>query len=182
MQDLANWAGLSNSPTLSESTFNGIPYVVTRDGVSWSGRRPQQAERRSANLSVNDRALLFAQFYEDFVEWSYPCPAIFRHRTVRSIVFLALFLLPTKMEITASRAIFQRQMLPSLHRRDIMSAIRSLFGLLYCRLQIVALITPAFMRRCIAKPDVLHIHFAQRRTLVTELAELKSFEPEVKEL
>jgi hypothetical protein len=51
MRDLSDWLGLPYQATLLDSTFNGIPWVVTRDGKAWSGRRLEQVQRQSANLS-----------------------------------------------------------------------------------------------------------------------------------
>ena len=36
--DLASWLDLPYQASLRDSTFNGIPYVVSRDGKAWSGR------------------------------------------------------------------------------------------------------------------------------------------------
>ncbi len=157
MRTLADWLDLSYQPTLLDSTFNGIPYVVSRDGASWSGRRVEQAQRRSSSLSPMDRALLFALLYENFVAWNYSCPKIFRYQIARCIVFVSLVLLPTKMEIIAARALFTRRTLPSLRRGRIAAAVASLFGIGFCRLTIIWLLVPAFLRRCVYGATLLPV-------------------------
>jgi hypothetical protein len=147
MRDLADWLGLPYQATLLDSTFNGLPYVVSREGNAWSGRRLEQAQRQSGNLSRRDRALLFAVFYENFADWNYPCPRIFANAPVRCIVFVSLLLMPMKMEMLAARAIFRRRIVPSLGRGNIVDAIRCVAGIVFCRLKIIWLLTPVFLRR-----------------------------------
>jgi len=147
MHALSDWLGLSYRNTLLDSTFNGIPWVVTRDGVSWSGRRLQNVQRRSSNLSPLDRALMFVFFYENFVEWNYPFPKLLRYRIVRLAVFVFLFLLPTKMEVVAAREVFKKRILRSLRQRDFLGAIKLLGVFGFCRVKIVALMTPALFSR-----------------------------------
>jgi hypothetical protein len=149
MRTLADWLDLSYQPTLLDSTFNGIPYVVSR--------RVEQAQRRSSSLSPMDRALLFALLYENFVAWNYSCPKIFRYQIARCIVFVSLVLLPTKMEIIAARALFTRRTLPSLRRGRIAAAVASLFGIGFCRLTIIWLLVPAFLRRCVYGATLLPV-------------------------
>jgi hypothetical protein len=148
MRDLSDWLGLPYQATLLDSTFNGIPYVVTSEGKAWSGRRVEQIQRKSWDLSRKDRALLFALFYENFVEWNYPCPKIFGNPMVRCSVFVSLFLVPMKMEIIAARAVFQRRILPALRQGNIFHAMRCFLGIGFCRLKIIGLLAPAFFRRC----------------------------------
>ncbi len=149
MRDLSDWLDLPYQETVLGSTFNGIPYVNTRDGVSWSGRRLEQVQRQSWDLSITDRAFLFAVLYEDFVEWNYPCPRIFRHLLVRCVVFASLVLFPMKTEIIAARAVFKGKILPAVRHGNISAAIRSLLGIGICRLKIIRLLVPAFVRRCV---------------------------------
>jgi hypothetical protein len=147
MGDLADWLDLPYQATLLESTFNGIPWVVTRDGEAWTGRRLAQVQRHSRNLSRKDRALLFALFYENFVDWNYPCPKIFAHSIVRWTVFASLFLVPMKMEITGARVVFKRRILPSIRHGAILPAIRSTLAIGLCRVKIIRLVTSVFFRR-----------------------------------
>jgi hypothetical protein len=157
MCKLADWLGLSYQPTLLDSTFNGIPYVISRDGVSWSGRRLEQVQRHSWHFSLKDRALMFALFYENFVEWNYPCPKIFRHRMVRCAVFASLFLLPMKMEMVAARAVFKRRILPSLRQGNVARVIKSLFAMWVCRQRIIGLLAPVFFQRCASRVPLLQV-------------------------
>jgi hypothetical protein len=159
MRDLCHWLDLPYQSTMLESTFNGIPWVVTRDGQSWSGRRPEQAERRSGNLSSKDRALLFAIFYENFEVWNYPCPKIFRHWTVRWLVFLSLFLFPMKMEIITARAIFKIRTLPALRRGNVWGALKSVLITGRCRLKIVRMLLAVFWKRCAYDASLLQVGF-----------------------
>ena len=155
MGDLAEWLGLSYQPALLESTFNGIPYVMKRDGKAWSGQRAEQAQRHSRHQSRKDQTLLFSVFYENFVEWRYPCPEIFRFLLLRCIVFLALFSLPMKMEVTAARVVFRRTILPLLRSGEILPAIRFLCAIVFCRLKIMSLLTFTFLSRCFRRTTLL---------------------------
>jgi hypothetical protein len=162
MRDLCDWLGLPHRPTLVDSTFNGIPYVVKRDGKAWTGRRLEQLQRHSWNLSRKDQALLFALFYENFVEWDYPCPKIFAIPLVRYIVFLALFLVPTNMEMLAARAVFKRRILPAVKDGNILEVIESLLGIALCRLKIILRLAPAFFRRCVSGAILLQVDEKRR--------------------
>jgi hypothetical protein len=157
MRDLASWLGLRYQTSLLDSTFNGLPYVMTRDGQAWSGPRLEQTQRRSRNLSRKDRALLFAAFYENFVEWDYPYPAIIGNPLVRCIVFFSLFLLPMKMEFVAAKAILRLAIMPALGRGQVKSAMMSLLGIGLCRLKIAWLLGSAFFRRLVFGATLLQV-------------------------
>jgi hypothetical protein len=157
LRDLSEWLGLPFRETLLDSTFNGIPFVAKRDGKVWSGPRLEQARRDSRNLSPKDRSLLFALFYENFVDWNYPCPKIFGNRIVRCLVFASLVLFPTKMEIIAARGVFTRWILPGLRQGNIQRAIRSVLGIGFYRLKIIQLLAPAFFRRLVHEKRVLQV-------------------------
>jgi hypothetical protein len=157
MRDLSDWLRLRFQPTLVDSTFNGIPYVVKRNGMSWSGRRPQQVQRHSWHFSPKDRALLFAVFYENFVEWDYPCPKVFNYPIVRPVVFLSLVLLPMKMEMTAAWEVFKHRTLPSLRQGTILRAIKSLLAIGLCRLRIICLLVSVFFQRCVNRTTLLPV-------------------------
>lgn len=157
MRELADWLGLPYQATLLHSTFNGLPYVVSRQGKTWSGRSLEQVRRHSINLSGKDRALLFVCFYENFAGWDYPCPKIFGNPIVRPVVFVALFLLPTKMEILAVRAAFKCRILPSLRNGKIAPAIQSLLAIVLCRLKIIWRLTSVFFGRCISRTRLLEV-------------------------
>jgi hypothetical protein len=156
MRDLTEWLGISYQATLLDSTFNGIPYVVTREGKAWSGQRREQAQRHSRNLSRKDRGLLFALFYENFVAWGYPCPKIFGNPIACWIVFTALLLVPMKTEITVARVVIKNRILPSIRRGNCSIGLKSLGRIVFCRLGIITLLGPEFLRRC-----------AHRKTLLT---------------
>jgi hypothetical protein len=162
MRDLAGWLGLSDQPTLRDSTFNGIPYVVTRHGKAWSGRRLEQVQRHSQNLSRKDRALLFAFFYENFVAWNYPCPKTFGNPMVRCIVFVLLVLLPMKMEIMVARAAFKRTILPAVRHGHFSIAINSLLGILSYRGLAILLLVLDFFRRCAYRKTLLEVDHKRR--------------------
>lgn len=158
MRELADWLGLPYQATLLDSTFNGIPYVVTRDGKTWSGSRPEKAQRTSRNISLKDRALLFALFYENFLAWNYPCPKIFGKPIVRCLV-LALFpLLPMKMEIIVARAVVKRRVLPSLRHGKFAILMNSLLRMLLSRLAIIWLLVREGFRRLAYRKTLLQIN------------------------
>lgn len=157
MRELSDWLGLPYQATLLDSTFNGIPYVVKRDGQAWSGRRLEQIQRNPRNLSLKDRALLFAFFYENFLDWDYPCPKIFGHPIVRCMVFVSLLPFPMKMEIIAARAVFKRWTLPLLRHGNIWPAIKSLLGIGFYRLKIMRLFVPVFFRRFAYRTTLLQV-------------------------
>jgi hypothetical protein len=155
IRDLSDWPGLSYQATLLDSTFNGIPYVVTRDGKAWSGPRPEQAQRNLRYIPLKDRALLLAFFYQNLVDWNYPYPKIFGYVIVRWIVFLSLVLLPMKMEIVAARGTLRGWTLPLLRQGKIWGAIRSLLGMGFYRLKIIRLLVPVFFQRSLYRTTLL---------------------------
>lgn len=81
-----NGAFLSYRPTLLQSTYNGLPWVVTRGEHSWTGAQVEQTVRDVTCNSIYDRALLFALLSEDFVAWNYPCPRGSTYAPVRFIL------------------------------------------------------------------------------------------------
>ncbi len=175
MRDVSEWLSLPYQPALLNSTFNGIPYRVKRDGISWSGARMEQIRRQSPHLSAKDRALLFVLFCENFVEWGYACPKIYRYRVVRCIVAVSLSVLPTKMEITAAQAIFKRRILPALRNGNILVVIKSLLGIGYCRLKIIRLLALVVFRRCARRPVLLQVN--HKGQLLEQCAVLKDSSP-----
>jgi hypothetical protein len=162
MRDLSGWLGLPYQATLLDSTFNGIPYVIKRDGTAWSGRRLEQVQRRWRYLSRKDRALLFAVFYENFLNWNYPCRSIFGNPLFRCIVFVSLFLAPMKTEIIAARAILKRRILPAVRRGNISLAIKSLLAIGFCRLKIIYLLASVLFRRCAYETTLLQVDHKRR--------------------
>jgi hypothetical protein len=158
MRDLADWLGLPYKQTLLDSTFNGIPYAVIRDGKTWSGPRLDQVKRKSRYLSAKDRALLFALFHENFVAWKYPYPKICRYRIVRFLLVVSLVLFPMKTEIVGARAIFKHRILPSVRQGNIVRAIKSLFAIGFCRLKIMWLFVSVVFRRCTHRSTLLQVN------------------------
>jgi len=161
MRDLADWLGLTPRESLFNSTFHGVPYVVTRDGISWSGGRLQQIQRHSWHLSGKDRALLFALFHQNFLEWAYPCPKSFKYPIVRWIVFLSLVPLPLRMEVIAAREIFKRRIFPAIRHGDIWRAMKSVLVIGLCRLKIIRLLVPAFVQCSVDPPELLRVGLAR---------------------
>jgi hypothetical protein len=170
MRDFSSWLGLPYQDILLESTFNGIPYVIKRDGIAWHGRRAEQVQRQPRYLSLKDRALQYATLYENFADWNYPCPKILGNPIVRSIVFVSLFLLPMKMEIVAARAVFKNKILPAVRQGSISVPIKSVLRFGVCRLRIIWLWVTAFIRRCAYRTTLLRVEWRplERRDIRTE--------------
>jgi hypothetical protein len=158
MRNLSDWLGLPYQPTLLDSTFNGIPYVVTRDGKTWSGPRLEKAQRSSRNISPKDQALLFALFYENFLAWKYPHPKIFGKLIVRWLVVILFPLLPMRMEIIVARAVCSRRVLPSLRDGNIAILMNVLLRALLSRLMISAFIVREGCRRLVHRKTLLPIN------------------------
>jgi hypothetical protein len=152
---LADWLSLPYRVSLSKSTFNGTPYVVERAGITWSGPRPEQAQRFLRNVSLTDRALLFALFYENFVAWNYSCPKIFRHALVRGLTCMLLLPVPWKAEIISARVTIILRVLPSLRRGNFWFAFKGLFRVFRRRVAIMWEIASEICRRLIGGKAVL---------------------------
>jgi hypothetical protein len=157
MRDLAAWLGISFQASLLESTFNRIPYVVTRDGKTWSGARKEKAQRSSRHLSRMDRALVYSVFYENFVGWTYPCPRIFGRAPIRFIALLLLPLWPMKMELIVVRTVFKRRVLPALRQGHIVVVFYCLIRMLASRLAIASFFMREALRRLIDRKTLLQI-------------------------
>jgi hypothetical protein len=155
MRATADWLGLPYRSSLLESTFNGVPWVVRRGTISWSGARPEQAVRDSRNLSFADQCLLFAVLNEDFVTWNYPCPNIFKHAAVRLVTSMFLLLIPMKMELKSVRTLIGE--LWSMRRGRFKYAINSLVRLFICRLCIMSFVAIELCRRLAFRKKVLQI-------------------------
>ncbi|MGP0094480.1 MAG: hypothetical protein ACLPKB_31725 [Xanthobacteraceae bacterium] len=152
---LVDWLGLPFQDALLESTFNGTPYVVERNGKVWSGREPEQAQRHRRNLSLTDRALLFALMYDNFANWNYPCPRIFHNRVVRGVTCLLLLPVPTRMEVMTARVVLKLQVLPALRRGHILFVLNRMVRIVYCRLAIMSLVFAQCFRRLRVKKEIL---------------------------
>jgi len=164
MRALSDWLGLPHQATLLDSTFNGIPYVVARDGKAWSGPRLEQAQRHSRNVSLKDRALLFALFYENFVAWNYPCPKIFGNPMVRCLVLVLFPLVPMKAEICVARTVFKWRVLPALKDGNLSIVMNSLLRILFCRLGIIWLSMRELVRRLAYGKKLLQVEHMRQRT------------------
>jgi hypothetical protein len=153
---LMEWLDLRYQSSLLESTFNGRPYIVKREGKVWSGPRSEQTLRSRRNLSFIDQILVFAVLNEDFVAWNYPHPKAFRHALVRILAYLAVFLMPLKIEIIVARAVVKSKVLPSLRRGDVGFAAVNLFRLIGSRLAIMLLLGGELCRRLAIGKKVLN--------------------------
>jgi hypothetical protein len=163
MRGLSHWLGLSYRATLLDSTFNGVPYVVTRDGTAWSGRRPEQVQRNPRNISLTDRALLFSLFYENFEAWNYSYPKRLGNPILRWIVFVSLVLIPMRMEIIVARAIFKQRIVPAFRDGKIAVVIKSLCRIMFYRFAIICLLVPEFLRRYGCGKTLLQVCQKRRR-------------------
>jgi hypothetical protein len=174
MRELAAWLGIRYQTTLIESTFNGIPYVVTRDGQSWSGSRPDKAQRQVRSFSFKDRALLFALLYEDFIAWKYPCPKIFGSTIVRMLVLFTVPFLPMKMELIVARAALKRRVLPWLRRGNVSVPIDSLLRIAYCRLAVLGLLLRSVPGRLARRKTPLELKRRENASLSASFADVKA--------
>jgi hypothetical protein len=141
MRGLANWLGVSYQPCLIESTWNGTPYVVDVRGVPCCGASPANAKRRSKNLPIADRLLIFALFHENFIAWNYPSPSLMRRRWIRLCTIILFWVMPMSIELSTARLIMKRQALPSLRKGRVRFAFVAPFFLLKRRLRMIYLLT-----------------------------------------
>ena len=144
-------------PALLDSTFNSTPYVVKKNGVAWSGRRPQQIGRQSPYLSRRDRALLYALFRENFEQWGYSCPDLFKYRIVRCAVAVSLFLVPMKTEILSAREVLKLRIGPAMRRAEIGPATKSTLSIILVRLRIMSLLIRGVFGRCALRRELLPV-------------------------
>ncbi|HUN73050.1 MAG TPA: sulfotransferase [Steroidobacteraceae bacterium] len=147
LRRLAEWVGIGFMPCLLESTWNGRPYTVTVRGRTWCGPNPANARRRSTNLGVTDRMIVFALEQEHFVSWGYPFPKVFRHRWARAAILSLLWLIPMRTEIRNARLVLQWQSVPSLRRGRIRFALRAPIFLAQSRLRMMRLLASQWRLR-----------------------------------
>jgi hypothetical protein len=145
MRAVANSLGLPYQPSLLESTFNGVPWIVRRGTSSWSGARAEQAVRDSRNISVTDKGLLYALLYEGFVAWNYPCPKIFKHSVVRLLYCALVLIIPMKMEFIAAHEFIKK--LPTLRDGRLRYAFKGPVNILICRFAIMSIVIVDLCRR-----------------------------------
>jgi hypothetical protein len=149
MRDLAGWLGLEFRAELLESTFAGRPYVVNRDGKSWSGARRDRLQRSARNLSWVDRGLIYSLFHGNFVAWGYPSPRAFDSRWVRLAAVLMAVFWPTKMEVIVAKAAWRRRVWPWLKQFRWRVPADTLMRLAYSRAAIARLALREIPRRLI---------------------------------
>jgi hypothetical protein len=154
---IAEWLGLPHQRALMTSTLNGTPYVVERGGITWSGARPQQAERSSDNLRTIDRLILFALFHEDFVAWHYSYPGVFRNPLVRVLTCILAFIVPMRPETIVARRIIKQDVLPALRQRKFRAALKGLKEILLGRLMVIYTVASELRRRLFLKKDILKL-------------------------
>jgi Sulfotransferase family len=147
MRRLADWLGVPYQPCLVDSTWNGIPYVVQVRGVPSCGANPANAKRRSKNLDLADRMLIFALLHANFVEWNYASPRAMRNRLIRLCVIVLLWLVPTKMEFVTARLVLIKQALPSLSNGRTRFALSAPIFLLTRRFRMMWLVAQETRRR-----------------------------------
>jgi hypothetical protein len=157
MRDLAAWLDIPFQASLLDSTFNGIPYVVKRDGDTWTGARKEKAQRSSRHLSRTDRALVYSVFRENFHAWNYRCPRIFDRAPIRLLVLLLLPLWPMKMERIVMRAVFRRRVLPALRQGHLTVVLYCLVRLCASRLAIGSTMMREGFRRITYRKTLLPI-------------------------
>ena len=154
MNRVASWLGLTPSPSLVRSTFNGIEYLVGEDHTAWSGARPEQAQRHARNLFPFDRALLFALFYNNFVRWGYPCPAIFARPSVRRTIAALVWFLPMKSELLVAKTLGKWQFLPALRGGHLRFIARISYRLLRDGIRVRRLLTAQIFRRVADRVEI----------------------------
>jgi len=157
MRRLADWLGIAFRPSMLKSTWNGNPYVVEIRGVPSCGPNPVNARRRSKNLYLVDRMLVFALLHENFVAWNYPCPSAMRRRWIRQLTVALIWLVPMKMELTAARWTLRLQAFPGLRNGRIGFACRAPIFLLECRLRTMLLIAREMRARARGNRQLLRI-------------------------
>jgi hypothetical protein len=155
MQRVADWLGIPFRPTMLESTYNGAPFVWKNEGKSWVGANPANAERRSRNLSLLDRWLMFAVLRDNFLSWGYPMPRLFRGR-LRAMLLSGLLLWPPmKMERTTARMLLSRQAWPAIRQGRLRFALGALVQLLTLRLRMMRMLAGETRARLIRHKDLL---------------------------
>ncbi len=152
MRTLADWLGLPYRPSLVESTFAGRPWTVTQGTATWTGARPAQAARNYRYSWFTDRCLFYATQYENFSEWNYPCPRIFRHAPVRILVGALFVLIPMRIEMITVRSVFSS--------RDVRVVGRGALRVCIQRIQIMLLLTVELYRRLTHGVELLPVRAA----------------------
>jgi hypothetical protein len=145
---VADWLGLSYRPSLLQSTYNGVPWVVTRGKIAWTGVRVEQSTRDVTYTSFCDRALLFALLREGFVAWNYPCPAGFAYAPVRFMTCITVALIPTKIERISARHFVEE--LSTAQSGFLRHAAEGAAQIVACRMAIILLVLVELGRRLVS--------------------------------
>jgi hypothetical protein len=154
MRRMAEWLDILFESTMLQSSWNGIPWVVTIRGVSWCGSNPANARRRWRNMDVADRLTMFALMQENFKSWAYPIPKFINSQWKRLCIIAVFWLLPTKMECINAGVVLRLQALPNLRQGRIAFAFGALFFLLKRRLRMMWLIAAQTRVRVIGRRPV----------------------------
>jgi hypothetical protein len=157
MRKLADWLGIPFLPCMLESTWNGTPYVVRIRGVPSCGPNPANAKRRSRNLNVADRLLIYALMHANFAAWKYPSPAALERGWLRVCVIAVTCLLPMKMEMLTARLVVLKQALPALANGRIAFFLGAPLFLLARRLRMMWVVVTAARLRLSGRNALLKV-------------------------
>jgi hypothetical protein len=114
MRRLASWLEIPYRPCLLDSTFNGVPYVYSAGSATWVGANAANAVRRSRNINLPDRVMLFALLTDNFSAWNYPFPRVFHIDGMRALALMLLWFLPMRIEWLNARLMVRHQLLPEV--------------------------------------------------------------------
>jgi hypothetical protein len=158
MRHVADWLRIPYRPSMLESTFDGKPYVVRRGNLEWSGSRPANAQRKSDNLGLADRLMIFALLHRNFVAWSYASPRILQWSWwIRLCLIVLLSPVPMKMESRNARIIVRLSALPNLRRGQIIGALSMPLRLVKRRLLVMRLILTEAIARTRGRRRLLEL-------------------------
>jgi hypothetical protein len=157
MRRVAEWIGVPYRPCLLESTWNGVPYVVTIRGVLTCGPNPVNAQRRHKYLSYADRLLVFALLHGNFAAWRYPCPKAMKSIWLRLCTLGVLWLVPMRMELTTWSMVIRRQAIPAFRNGRHRFALGAPFFLVKRRLRLMLLIAMNAGGRMSGKRRILQV-------------------------
>jgi hypothetical protein len=155
MRQLADWLGIIYCPSLLESTWNGAPYVIRVRDTSWCGPNPSSARRRSNNLDIPDRLLIFALLHDNFVAWNYPSPRAMRRIWIRRCIIVLILFIPMKMEFVTAYRVFRMQVLTSFREGRLRFACGAPIYLLKRRVRMLLVMVAQARIRLAGKSPVL---------------------------
>lgn len=157
MRRVAEWIGVTYSPCLLDSTWNGAPYLVTIRGVPTCGPNPVNAQRRHRYLNWADRLVVFALLHGNFAAWRYPYPKAMRSIWPRLCTLGVLWLVPMRMELTALSLVMRRQAIPAWRNGRVKFALGAPLFLLARRLRMMLLIASEARARMRGKRPILQL-------------------------